>query len=92
MLACLTMKPRITGATSTLPAPEFVVLCSKNQEWRAHAEIIAKRGRPMLVLGPCDADLKFVEQLAKEYGLSEHVDHEHQHYYFWRPGAPTKSD
>ena len=69
------------------PEPEFVVLCSTNQEWRTQAELIAQRGRPMLMVGPCDADLHFLEQLAAKYGLAEHVDREKKRYLFWKPDA-----
>jgi hypothetical protein len=71
------------------PEPEFVVLCSPRQEWRTQAELIAQRGRPMLLVGPCDGDLRFLEELAKKYGLTEHSDRERGRYLFWRVAAPT---
>ena len=66
------------------PEPEFVVLCSVKQEWRTQAELIAQRGRPMLLVGPCDSDLHFLEELAAKYGLTEHADREKGRYLFWR--------
>lgn len=69
---------------SRRPEPEFVVLCSGKQEWRTHAELIAQRGRPMLLIGPCDSDVHFLEQLAAQYGLTEHADRERGRYLFWR--------
>lgn len=69
------------------PEPEFVVLCSANQEWRTQAELIAQRGRPMLMVGPCDADLAFLEELARKYGLTEDADRERGRYLFWKPTA-----
>jgi hypothetical protein len=71
------------------PEPEFVVLCSVTQEWRTQAELIAQRGRPMLLVGPCDGDLQFLEQLAAKYGLAEHADRERGRYLFWRPATPA---
>lgn len=69
------------------PEPEFVVLCSGTQEWRTQAELIAQRGRPMLLVGPCDSDLHFLEELAKQYGLSEHADRIRGRYLFWKQSA-----
>jgi hypothetical protein len=74
------------------PDPEFVVLCSTNQEWRTQAELIAQRGRPMLMIGPCDSDLHFLEELAAKYGLIEHADHERRRYLFWKVNAATNAD
>ena len=74
------------------PEPEFVVLCSSTQEWRTQAELIAQRGRPMLLIGPCDGDLEFLEQLAAKYGLSEHADRERSRYLFWKPAATLNAD
>jgi hypothetical protein len=71
------------------PEPEFVVLCSGKQEWRTQAELIAQRGRPMLLIGPCDTDVHFLEQLAAKYGLSEHADRTRGRYLFWKPNAPV---
>ena len=71
------------------PEPEFVVLCSMKQEWRTQAELIAQRGRPMLLIGPCDSDLHFLEQLARKYGLAEHADRERGRFLFWRREAPA---
>lgn len=73
------------------PEPEFVVLCSSTQEWRTQAELIAQRGRPMLLVGPCDGDLQFLEKLAVKYGLSEHADRERGRYLFWKPAAPINT-
>lgn len=73
------------------PEPEFVVLCSMKQEWRTQAEIIAQRGRPMLLIGPCDSDLHFLEQLARKYGLTEHADRERGRFLFWRMETPPNS-
>jgi hypothetical protein len=70
------------------PEPEFVVLCSVNQEWRTQAELIAQRGRPMLLVGPCDGDVEFLEELALKYGLEEYADRERGRYLFWKPAAP----
>jgi|1185.fasta_scaffold369313_1 hypothetical protein len=70
------------------PEPEFVVLCSARQEWRTQAELIAQRGRPMLLVGPSDGDLRFLEELAAKYGLTEHADREKGRYVFWRSAAP----
>jgi hypothetical protein len=69
------------------PEPEFVVLCSPNQEWRTQAELIAQRGRPMLLVGPCHGDLEFLEELARKYGLTEEADRERGRYLFWKPAA-----
>lgn len=76
------------GRTREHPEPEFVVVCSANQEWRTQAEIVAQRGRPMLMVGPCHDDLEFLEQLAEKYGLSEHADRARGRYLFWKPDAP----
>ena len=73
--------------TKPHPEPEFVVLCSTNQEWRTQAELIAQRGRPMLMVGPCDEDIHFLEQLAAKYGLTEHADRERRRYLFWKADA-----
>ena len=74
------------------PEPEFVVLCSANQEWRTQAELIAQRGRPMLLVGPCDGDVQFLEELAKKYGLEEKADRERGRYLFWKPEAGMNAD
>jgi hypothetical protein len=73
------------------PEPEFVILCSARQEWRTQAELIAQKGRPMLLVGPCDADLQFLEDLAARYGLTEHADREKGRYLFWRMDKPGDS-
>jgi hypothetical protein len=73
------------------PDPEFVILCSTAQEWRTQAELIAQRGRPMLLVGPCDSDRLFLEQLAEKYELSEHADRVRNRYLFWRPDTPLNS-
>jgi hypothetical protein len=73
------------------PEPEFVVLCSSTQEWRTQAELIAQRGRPMLLVGPCHDDLHFLEQLAVQYGLFEHADRARERYLFWKPDASMNS-
>jgi hypothetical protein len=74
------------------PEPEFVVLCSANQEWRTQAELIAQRGRPMLMVGPCDSDIAFLEELARKYGLTEQADREKGRYLFWKPDAGMNTD
>lgn len=74
------------------PEPEFVVLCSANQEWRTQAELIAQKGRPMLMVGPCDADIAFLEELARKYGLTEQADRERGRYLFWKPDAGLNAD
>jgi hypothetical protein len=81
------MNPRGHGATENLPAPEFVVLCSSNEEWRTHAEVIAKRGRPMLLVTPTAADMEFLEGLAQAHSLSKYIDPSGERLYFWRPDA-----
>jgi hypothetical protein len=68
-----------------------VVLCSNHQEWRTHAEIIAKRGRPMLVVGPSASDLQFLKVLATANQLSEHIDGNGERYYLWRMDAPLNA-
>ena len=77
--------------TNPHPEPEFVVLCSASQEWRTQAELIAQRGRPMLLIGPCDSDVQFLEALAAQYGLAEHADRERGRYLFWRVDAPLNT-
>lgn len=69
------------------PEPEFVVVCSVNQEWRMQTELIAQKGRPMLLVGPCDGDVEFLEELARKYGLAEQADRERGRYLFWKPAA-----
>ena len=73
------------------PDPEFVVLCSTTQEWRRQAELVAQRGKPMLLIGPCDSDVRFLEELAAKYGLSEHADRARRRYLFWKSDTPTSA-
>jgi hypothetical protein len=72
-------------SSKAYPEPEFVILCSANQEWKTQAELIAQRGRPMLLVGPCDSDRLFLEGLAVKYGLTEDADRVRSRYLFWRP-------
>jgi hypothetical protein len=90
---CASLGPKLLEGRGNMrqikphPEPEFVVLCSGTQEWRTQAELIAKRGRPMLLIGPCDSDLHFLQELAVKYGLTEHADRARGRYLFWRVDA-----
>jgi hypothetical protein len=42
------------------------------------------------LIGPCDSDVRFLEELARKYGLAEYADRERGRYLFWRMEAPAK--
>ena len=61
------------------------MICSPNQEWRTQAELVAARGRPMLLIGSCDDDANFVQTLVERYSLTARMDRTGRRYLIWPP-------
>lgn len=69
---------------SELPQPEFVVLCSRKLEWKAHAELIAKHGRPMLLVGAHE-DREFIDRLKLKFQMLCEVQQSDGMILLWNP-------
>lgn len=65
------------------PVPDYVVLCSDAMDWKAQAEMLASRGKTMLLIGACDDE--FVATLRAKHNLSCHIHDSDNKMLLWDP-------
>jgi hypothetical protein len=70
------------------PHPDYVVICSPDDEWKRNAEMVVSRGLSLLLIGANGAD-PFLEELKRKHGLVSRNE-KRERIMFWK--AVSDSD
>ena len=67
------------------PRPDYVVICSSDDEWKQNAELVVSRGLSLLLIGANTRD-PFLEELKVKHGLLSR-DEKRDQIMLWKPAA-----
>ena len=71
------------------PHPDYVVICSPDDEWKRNAEMVVSRGLSLLLIGANGAD-PFLEELKQKHGLVSR-DEKREQIMFWKAALSNES-